>query len=139
MLQVPASRDRVRVPSLLTAAVTDRGPAIRSSASMTGASPLRMAIWVAPGAQSHEMEASEECSARRPAVAPEQTSPPAFASTRRVLGPDGKVKYVRYSKCKIKDVVDAPEGTIDPYLRVLSFWNEDRPLVAITPHACSKK
>jgi hypothetical protein len=58
------------------------------------------------------------------------------ASTRRVLGPDGKVKYVRYSKCKIQEVIEAPEGTIDPYLRVLSFWNEDRPLVAINYYAC---
>jgi len=58
------------------------------------------------------------------------------ASNRRVLGPDGKVKYVRYSKCRIKEAVEAPEGTIDPYLRVLSFWDGDRPLVAVNYYAC---
>lgn len=58
------------------------------------------------------------------------------ASSRRVLGPDGKVKYVRYSKCKIKEAIEAPEGTIDPNLRVLSFWDGDRPLVAINYYAC---
>jgi len=58
------------------------------------------------------------------------------ASNRRVLGPDGKVKYVRFSKSKIKAAVEAPEGTIDPNLRVLSFWDGDRPLVAINYYAC---
>ena len=58
------------------------------------------------------------------------------ASNRRVLGPDGKVKYVRYSKSRIKQAVEAPEGTIDPHLRVLSFWEGDRPLVAINYYAC---
>lgn len=58
------------------------------------------------------------------------------ASSRRVLGPDGKVKFVRYSKCKIKAAIEAPEGTIDPYLRVLSFWDGDRPLVALNYYAC---
>ena len=58
------------------------------------------------------------------------------ASNRRVLGPNGKVKYVRFSKCKIKEAVDAPEGTIDPDLRVLSFWDGDRPLAALNYYAC---
>lgn len=58
------------------------------------------------------------------------------ASSRRVLGPDGKVKYVRFSKCKIKEAVEAPEGTIDPNLRVLSFWDGERPLVALNYYAC---
>ena len=58
------------------------------------------------------------------------------ASNRRVLGPDGKVKYVRYSKCRIKPAIEAPEGTIDPHLRVLSFWDGDRPLVAVNYYAC---
>jgi len=58
------------------------------------------------------------------------------ASSRRVLGSNGKVKYVRYSKCRIKEAIEAPEGTIDPNLRVLSFWKGDRPLVAINYYAC---
>lgn len=58
------------------------------------------------------------------------------ASSRRVLGPNGKVKYIRWSKCKIKEVVDAPEGTIDPMLRVLSFWDGEKPLAAVNYYAC---
>ncbi|HUT89775.1 MAG TPA: hypothetical protein VMY37_09780 [Thermoguttaceae bacterium] len=58
------------------------------------------------------------------------------ASSRRVLGPDGKVQYVRFSSCRNEKAIEAPEGTIDPYLRVLSFWDGDRPLVAINYYAC---
>ncbi len=58
------------------------------------------------------------------------------ASNRRVLGPEGKVQYVRYSSCRIPAAIDAPEGTIDPHLRVLSFWDGDRPLVAVNYYAC---
>jgi hypothetical protein len=57
------------------------------------------------------------------------------ASNRRVLGPDGKVKYVRYSACKIPEARDAPEGVIDPYVRSVSFWQGARPLVSITYYA----
>jgi hypothetical protein len=58
------------------------------------------------------------------------------ASNRRVLGPDGKVRYVRYSKCRIQAAIEAPEGTIDPHLRVLSLWDGDQPLVAVNYYAC---
>jgi hypothetical protein len=57
------------------------------------------------------------------------------ASNRRVLGPDGKVKYVRFSASRIAEAREAPEGLIDPYVRVVSFWNGDRPLVCITYYA----
>jgi hypothetical protein len=57
------------------------------------------------------------------------------ASNRRVLGPDGKVQYVRYSSCKIPEARQAPEGVIDPYVRVISFWQAQRPLVSITYYA----
>ena len=58
------------------------------------------------------------------------------ASTRRVLGEDGKVKYKRMSKCKDKAMIDAPEGKIDPYLRVVSFFDGDRPVAAVNYYAC---
>jgi hypothetical protein len=58
------------------------------------------------------------------------------ASNRRVLGPDGKVKYVRYSSCRNKAAIAAPEGTIDPHLRLLSFWDGDRALAALNYYAC---
>ncbi|MCS7021990.1 MAG: hypothetical protein NZU63_09200 [Gemmataceae bacterium] len=58
------------------------------------------------------------------------------ASNRRVLGPDGKVKYVRTSATKNPDARAAPEGLIDPLLRTLSFWQNDRPLAALHTYAC---
>lgn len=57
------------------------------------------------------------------------------ASNRRVLGPDGKVKHVRYSSCRDEEARAAPEGVIDPHVRNLSFWNEDQPIVSITYYA----
>lgn len=58
------------------------------------------------------------------------------ASTRRVMGENGKVKYVRLSRCKNKAMIDAPEGKIDPYLRVVSFWDGERPVAAVNYYAC---
>jgi hypothetical protein len=58
------------------------------------------------------------------------------ASNRRVLGPDGKVKFTRTSATKNKEARDAPEGLIDPFLRTLSFWDGDKPLAALHFYAC---
>lgn len=57
------------------------------------------------------------------------------ASNRRVLGEDGKVKIIRYSSTKDPAAIAAPEGTIDPALKTISFWNGDVPLVAMTFYA----
>ncbi len=57
------------------------------------------------------------------------------ASNRRVLGPDGKVKYVRYSSTKDEVIRAEPEGIIDPFVHLLSFWNGDQPLVSLTYYA----
>lgn len=57
------------------------------------------------------------------------------ASNRRILGDDGKVKIVRYSSTKDSDAIAAPEGLIDPNLKLLSFWDNDTPLVSITYYA----
>ena len=57
------------------------------------------------------------------------------ASNRRILGADGKVKYVRYSATKVKEVRDAPEGLIDPWLKTLSFWDGDTPRAALHYYA----
>ncbi|MEO7651949.1 MAG: hypothetical protein ABIZ80_15915 [Bryobacteraceae bacterium] len=57
------------------------------------------------------------------------------ASNRRVLGTDGKVKHIRFSSSKIPVVRDAPEGVIDPYVRSVSFWHGDRPVISITYYA----
>jgi hypothetical protein len=58
------------------------------------------------------------------------------ASNRRILGPDGKVAIVRYSSCRNPEAIAAPEGTIDPKVRLVSFWNEDRPLAVLSYYAC---
>lgn len=58
------------------------------------------------------------------------------ASNRRVLGPDGKVKFTRTSATKNKEARDAPEGLIDPKLRTLSFWDGDTPRAALHFYAC---
>jgi hypothetical protein len=57
------------------------------------------------------------------------------ASNRRVLGPDGKVKFTRTSATKNKDARAAPEGLIDAVLRTLSFWDGDVPLAALHYYA----
>src|SRR5262245_56444836 len=57
------------------------------------------------------------------------------ASNRRVPGPDGKVKYVRYSATKDPKIRAEPEGLIDPFVQVLSFWDGERPLASLTYYA----
>src|SRR5262249_46781 len=57
------------------------------------------------------------------------------ASNRRVLGPDGMVKYVRFSSCKIPEARAAPEGVIDPDIRIISFWQGSHPVVALSYYA----
>jgi hypothetical protein len=58
-----------------------------------------------------------------------------FASARRVLGPDGKVKYTRTSACRIPAARAEPEGVIDPFIRALSFWDGDQPRVVLNYYA----
>ena len=57
------------------------------------------------------------------------------ASNRRVMGPDGKVKYVRYSATKDPKIRAEPEGLIDPFVQTLSFWAGDRPLAVLSYYA----
>ncbi len=57
------------------------------------------------------------------------------ASNRRVIGPDGKVKYWRGSATKDPKARAEPEGLIDPWLKTLSFWNDTAPLAALHYYA----
>ncbi|MBS0263185.1 MAG: hypothetical protein JSS02_14670 [Planctomycetes bacterium] len=57
------------------------------------------------------------------------------ASNRRVLGPDGKVRYVRYTATTDPVIRAEPEGIIDPYVHLLSFWKGDQPLASLTYYA----
>ncbi len=53
------------------------------------------------------------------------------ASNRRVIGPDGKILYTRNSATKNPKARAAPEGTIDPVLRSIGFFQGDRPLARL--------
>jgi hypothetical protein len=57
------------------------------------------------------------------------------ASNRRLLGDDGRVRHVRYSSCADPAIRALPEGTIDPDLRLISFWDDDRPIASLTYYA----
>jgi hypothetical protein len=57
------------------------------------------------------------------------------ASNRRILGANGEVEFMRMTACKDPKVRAFPEGTIDPLMRLVSFWNGDRPLVVLSYYA----
>ncbi len=57
------------------------------------------------------------------------------ASNRRIMGPDGKVRAVRYTTCKDAALQAEPEGVIDPVVSLVSFWNGDRPLAVLSYYA----
>ena len=81
------------------------------------------------------------------------------ASNRRILGPDGRVAIARSSSYRIPEhilarlnveakrlgyeqsasrvdeALDAPEGVIDPLLRMLTFFDGDRPIVSLSYYA----
>jgi hypothetical protein len=57
------------------------------------------------------------------------------ASNRRVMGADGKVRHIRWSKMPDPVVRAAPEGIIDAAVRVISFWNGDQPLIVLSYYA----
>src|SRR4051794_27239017 len=53
------------------------------------------------------------------------------ASSRRVIGPDGKIKYSRTSATKDPAARAEPEGTIDPWLKSVGFYQDARPLARL--------
>jgi hypothetical protein len=57
------------------------------------------------------------------------------ASNRRYLGPDGKVAFGRTSATRELWAREQPEGIIDPYLKTLSFWDDDQPVLALNCYA----
>ena len=58
------------------------------------------------------------------------------ASNRRILGPDGKVRAVRYTMTLDPALRAEPEGVIDPQVSLLSFWNETQPVAVLSYYAC---
>jgi hypothetical protein len=57
------------------------------------------------------------------------------ASNRRYLRPDGKPAFDRTSATRDPRVREQPEGTVDPWLKTLSFWDGDRPVLALSCYA----
>lgn len=58
-----------------------------------------------------------------------------IASNRRVMGEDGKVYKVRYTKTLDPELHAAPEGLIDPMLKSIGFWNGDRKVAVLHYYA----
>jgi hypothetical protein len=57
------------------------------------------------------------------------------ASSRRVFGPNGKVRAVRYTSCADPALRAEPEGTIDPVVSLVSFWNSNSPVAVLSYYA----
>lgn len=57
------------------------------------------------------------------------------ASNRRILGDSGRVKIVRFSSSRNPAAIAAPEGVIDPLVKLISFWDNDKPIASITHYA----
>src|SRR5262245_58455328 len=57
------------------------------------------------------------------------------ASNRRYIDDNGKVQYNRMSATRDAKIRAGEEGMIDPYLKTLSFWNGDAPLLALSAYA----
>lgn len=58
------------------------------------------------------------------------------ASNRRILGPDGKVRIVRFTTARDPAVRAEPEGVIDPEVTLVSFWDEEKPVAVLSYYAC---
>ncbi|MCA8997814.1 MAG: hypothetical protein KDA80_12535 [Planctomycetaceae bacterium] len=59
-----------------------------------------------------------------------------IASNRRVVRENGAVSFSRGSRSGADPFhSSAPDGEIDPYVKTLSFWNGDKPVVALNAYA----
>ena len=54
------------------------------------------------------------------------------ASNRRYVTTDGKVSFERVSAERDPAVREMPIGLIDPWLKVISFWNGEKPLACLS-------
>ena len=57
------------------------------------------------------------------------------ASNRRIPGPDGKVRAVRWTATTDPAIRAEPEGTIDPIVSLISFWNGAKPVAVLSYYA----
>ncbi len=57
------------------------------------------------------------------------------ASNRRMLDSNGKVVITRYTACRDEAIRNLPEGVIDPWLRVLTFFNGSQAVARLSFYA----
>lgn len=57
------------------------------------------------------------------------------ASNRRLPGPDGRIRATRYTATTDPALRAEPEGVIDPFVALVSFWNDGRPLAVLSYYA----
>jgi len=57
------------------------------------------------------------------------------ASNRRYVGTDGKPAFNRMSRSVDPTIRERPEGTVDPWLKTISFFDGDHPLAALSTYA----
>jgi hypothetical protein len=57
------------------------------------------------------------------------------ASNRRIMGSNGKVRATRYTATKDAALRAEPEGTMDPVVSLISFWNGDKPIAVLSYYA----
>lgn len=57
------------------------------------------------------------------------------ASNRQLLGPDGKWRATRWTATPDPALRAEPEGTIDPMVSLISFWNGEEPLGVLSYYA----
>jgi hypothetical protein len=57
------------------------------------------------------------------------------ASNRRYLDPNGRPRFDRTSATRDPKIREQPEGTIDPWLKTLTFWDSDKPIAALSCYA----
>ena len=58
-----------------------------------------------------------------------------IASNRRIVSPEGKFLFQRFTACKGSTYCDAPVGVIDPQLDSVSFWDKERRVATLTYYA----
>jgi len=57
------------------------------------------------------------------------------ASNRRFLADNGEIMFSRTSTTRDPGAREKPEGTIDPWLKTLSFWDADQPVLVLSCYA----
>ena len=57
------------------------------------------------------------------------------ASNRRIIGSNGKVHYTRWTATRDAKIRAFPAGTIDPELKMITFWDGDEAIAALSWYA----